>query len=274
MGSWEERNRVSRICSWLVKVSFPVERATAVCGTAMFLASQEVAISLEAREIWSSDVFWGGVIWRVYLSEANMPSQGTLVFLCSCLHPYPCMLGSANAVDLLPEYMCLHTELECAPFEAETDSHDNHLTEVVDCVLMVDMSLLPEGEYSHTCDRHRVRIAFCIELSFFQAKSGEAVKRNARNSKLPEVYGVTNLRSRPLSMVLICACPRRISEQRDLSSCNSIGSSYRFPQTAVGRIIGSVSNIVNNFTMLLHVCDCVARHKLFPKSLARHANHI
>lgn len=153
VGSWEERNRVSRICPWLVKVSFPVERATAVCGTAMFLASQEVAISLEAREIWSSDVFWGGVIWRVYLSEANMPSQGTLVFLCSCLHPYPCMLGSANVVDLLPEYMCLHTEVECAPFEAETDSHDNHLTEVVDCVLMVDMSLLPGGEYSHTFGR-------------------------------------------------------------------------------------------------------------------------
>lgn len=82
-----------------------------------------------------------------------MPLLGTLVFLCSCLHPYPCMLGFANAVDLLLEYMCLHKEVECALFEAETDSHDNCLAEVVDCVLMVDTSLLPEGECSHTFDR-------------------------------------------------------------------------------------------------------------------------
>lgn len=147
-----------------MKVSFLVERATAVCGTAMILSSQEVAISLEALEIWSSDVFWEGVIWRVYLFEANMPSLGTSVFLCSCFHPYPYMLGFANVVDLLLEYMCLHTEVECALFEAKTDSYENCLTEVVDCVLMVDMSPHQEGGYSHTCGRQRVRIMFCTKL--------------------------------------------------------------------------------------------------------------
>ena len=82
-----------------------------------------------------------------------MPSLGTSVFLCSYLHPCSCMLGFANVVDPLLEYTCLHTEVECALFEAETDSRDNSLTEVVDCVLMVDMSLRQEGGCFHTCGR-------------------------------------------------------------------------------------------------------------------------
>lgn len=82
-----------------------------------------------------------------------MPSLGTLVFLCSCLHPYPCMLGFANVVDLLLEYTCLHPEVKCVLFEGETDSHDICLIEVVDCVLMVDMSLRQESGHSHTFDR-------------------------------------------------------------------------------------------------------------------------
>lgn len=82
-----------------------------------------------------------------------MPSLGTFVFLCSCLHPYPCMLGSANVVGLLLEYKCLHKEVECVLFEAETDSYDNCLIEVVDCVLMVDMSLHQEDGHSHICGR-------------------------------------------------------------------------------------------------------------------------
>lgn len=94
-----------------------------------------------------------------------MPLLGTLVFLCSCLHPYPCTLGFANVVDLLLEYMCLHTEVECVLFEAETDSHDSCLIEVVDCVLMAGMSLHQEGGHSHTWGRRRVRITFCTELS-------------------------------------------------------------------------------------------------------------
>lgn len=50
-GSWVGRTRVSRTSPWLGKVSFLVEGATAVCGTVMVLSSQEVATSLEAREI-------------------------------------------------------------------------------------------------------------------------------------------------------------------------------------------------------------------------------
>lgn len=61
------------------------------------------------------------------------------------------MLGFANVVDPLLEYKCLHTEVECGPFEAETDSRDNYLTEVVDCVLMVCMSHRQEGGCLHTC---------------------------------------------------------------------------------------------------------------------------
>lgn len=60
------------------------------------------------------------------------------------------MLGFANVVDLLLECMYLHMEVECALFEVETYSHDSYLTEVVDCVLMVDMSLRQEGGNSHT----------------------------------------------------------------------------------------------------------------------------
>lgn len=82
-----------------------------------------------------------------------MPSLATLVFLCSCLHPCSCMQGFANVVDPLLEYRCLHTAVECALFEAETDSRDNYLTEVVDCVLMVGMSLRQEGGCFHTCVR-------------------------------------------------------------------------------------------------------------------------
>ena len=94
-----------------------------------------------------------------------MPSPGTLAFLCSCLHLYPCMLGFANVVDLLLECMYLHMEAENDLFEVETCSHDSCLTEVVDCVLMVDMSLRQEGGYSHTWRRQSVRITFFIELS-------------------------------------------------------------------------------------------------------------
>ena len=49
--SWVGRTRVSRISPWLGRVSFLDDGATAVCGTVMVLSSQEVAISLEAREI-------------------------------------------------------------------------------------------------------------------------------------------------------------------------------------------------------------------------------
>ena len=80
-----------------------------------------------------------------------MPSLGTLVFLCSCLHPCSCILGFVNVVDPLLEYTCLHKEVGCALFEAETDSCDNYQTEVVDYVLMVGMSLHQEGGCFHTC---------------------------------------------------------------------------------------------------------------------------
>lgn len=97
----------------------------------------------------------------------------TLVFLCSCLRPYPCMLGCANGVDLLPEHMCLHTEVESALFEAETDSHDNCLTEVVDCVLTVDMSLRRESDYSHTCDKDASESHFALTFDAFRPHQDE-----------------------------------------------------------------------------------------------------
>lgn len=102
-----------------------------------------------------------------------MPLLGTLVFLCSCLHPYPCMLDFANVVDLLLEYTCLHTEVECVPFEAETDRHDNCLTAVVDCVLMVDTSLRLKCGHSHTCGRQSVSVTVRTKLSYFAAGSGQ-----------------------------------------------------------------------------------------------------
>lgn len=96
-----------------------------------------------------------------------MSSLGTLVFLCSCLHPYPCIRGFVNVVDLLLEYTCLHKEVKCVLFEAEIDSYDSCLIEVVDCVPMVDMSLHQEGGHSHTWCRQRVRIELFREFSCF-----------------------------------------------------------------------------------------------------------
>lgn len=46
-----ERSHVSRISPLSVKELFLVEKVTAVCGMAMVLSSQKVAISLETREI-------------------------------------------------------------------------------------------------------------------------------------------------------------------------------------------------------------------------------
>ena len=171
-GFWSEKNRVSRIAPRMVKVFFLAGRATAVGGTAMILASEAVAISLEAGEIWSSDAFGGAVIWHVYLFEVNTPLRETLVFLCSCLRPYPCMLGFANVVDLLSEHRCLHKEVECDLFEAEIDSHDSCPTEVVDCVPRVDMSLRQEDGYSRTCSRKRVSITNPTELLYLRGVGG------------------------------------------------------------------------------------------------------
>lgn len=96
-----------------------------------------------------------------------MPLWGTLVFLCSCLHPFPCMLGFANVVDLLLEYMCPHMEVECALSEAETGSHDSCQSETVDSALMVDIPLGLEDGNSHTCGSRRVSInLFYISLTF------------------------------------------------------------------------------------------------------------
>ena len=82
-----------------------------------------------------------------------MSSLMTSVSLCSCLHPYPGMLGFVSVVGLLLGCMCLRTEVECALFEAETDSHDSRLTVLVDCAQMVDM--FPPQGYGrpHTCGR-------------------------------------------------------------------------------------------------------------------------
>ena len=78
------------------------------------------------------------------------------------------MLGFANVADLLLEYMCPHTQAEFAPFESETDSHDSCLSEMVDFALMVDMSLRPEGGYSHTCGSQSVSIIILTRLSYFR----------------------------------------------------------------------------------------------------------
>lgn len=101
-----------------------------------------------------------------------MPSQGTLLFLCSCLHPFPYTLGFANVVDLRLEYMCLHTKVECVLFEAETGSHDNCLSETVDFALMVDMSLRLEDGHSHIYDSQRVSTMFPVKLSYYLAEQG------------------------------------------------------------------------------------------------------
>lgn len=175
-----------------------------------------------------------------------MPWLGILVFLCSYLHPCPCMLGFANVVYLLQEHMCLHMEVECALVEAESDSYDSCLTEVVDCDLMADMSLRREGGNFHTCGRERVRIRLCEDCSYFPAKS---------RPELPKENGVTNLRSRPLSIGLVSANPRGIRKKRYFRH-KSVKSSYKYPQTV----------------MVLLVCDGV--DKYLPKRLARHANHI
>ena len=97
-----------------------------------------------------------------------MPSWVTLAFLCSYLYPYPCMLGFANVADLLLEYMYPHMHAEFAPFESETDSRDNCLSEMVDFALMVDMSLRPEDEYSRTCGSQSVSIIILTKLSYFR----------------------------------------------------------------------------------------------------------
>ena len=97
-----------------------------------------------------------------------MPSWGTLVFLCSYLYPFPCMLGFANVADLLLEYMCPHTQAEFAPFEAESDSRDNCLSEMVDFALTVDMSLRPEDGYSHTCGSQSISIILLTKLSYLR----------------------------------------------------------------------------------------------------------
>lgn len=101
-----------------------------------------------------------------------MPSQGTLLFLCSCLHPFPYKLGFANVVGLRLEYMCLHKEVECALFGVETGSHDNCLSETVGFALMVDMSLRLVDEHSHICDSQRVRNIFTKKLSYSLAEQG------------------------------------------------------------------------------------------------------
>ena len=81
-----------------------------------------------------------------------MPSLVTLVFLCSCPRLLLCKLGFVNVVDLLLlECMYHHREVGCAPFEVETDSHDNCLSETEDCVLVVDMSHHLEDGHRHTC---------------------------------------------------------------------------------------------------------------------------
>ena len=95
-----------------------------------------------------------------------MPSRGTLVFLCNYLYPFPYILGFANVVDLLLEYMCPHTQAEYAPFEAEIDNRDICLSEIVDFARMVDMSLRLEDEYSHTCGSQPVSITFSTKLSY------------------------------------------------------------------------------------------------------------
>lgn len=112
-----------------------------------------------------------------------MPSWGTLVFLCSCLHPFPCMLGFANVVDLLLEYMCPHMEVECALFEAETGSHDSFQSETVDSALMVDISLGLEDGNSHTCGSQRVSIDFFLHLSYFPAEIGIVVQSFQRSTE-------------------------------------------------------------------------------------------
>ena len=112
-----------------------------------------------------------------------MPSWGTLVFLCSCLPPFPCMLDFANVVDLLLEYMCPHMEVECALFEAETGSHDSCQSEAVDFALMVDMSLGLGDGYSHTCGSQHVSINFFIYLSYFSAEIGIVVQSVQRSTE-------------------------------------------------------------------------------------------
>ena len=124
------------------------------------------------------------MIWRGRLFEANIPSQGTLLFLCSCLHPFPYTLGFANAVDLRLEYMCLHTEVECALFEAETGSHDNYLSERVGFALMVDMSLRPEDGHSHICNSQRVS-------TMFPTKSNKVLVVQALRSVLSNEPSIT-----------------------------------------------------------------------------------
>ena len=106
-----------------------------------------------------------------------MPSWGSLVFLCSYLYPYPCMLGFANVAELLLEYMCPHTQAGFAPFEVETDSRDNCLSEMVDFALMVDMSLRPEDGYSHTYGSQSVSIIILTKLSYFRRDQGTGKQR-------------------------------------------------------------------------------------------------
>ncbi len=104
-----------------------------------------------------------------------MPLLETLVFLCSCLHPCPCRLGFANVVDLLLECTYLHTQVEFDLFEAETCNHDSCLSEIADCVLMVDMSRRLEDGHSHTWDIQHVRISFLTEPSDFAEESGQRI---------------------------------------------------------------------------------------------------
>ena len=184
-----------------------------------------------------------------------MSWQESLVFLCNCLHPYSCMLGFANVVGLLLEYMCLHTEVECGLCESEIGSHDSCLTEVVDCVLMVDMSLRRESGHCHTYGRQSVRIAIRTGSSCSSAELRQEVK-TLEIPKLTEIYGVTNLRSRPLSMAATCACLGELSVMICVRH-SSIKSSCECPQAVV----------------VLLKCDGISS-RTFAKSLARHASRI
>ena len=100
------------------------------------------------------------------------------------------MLGFANVVDLLLEYRCLHTEAECALFEAETDSHDNCLSEMVDFVLRGDMSPHLEDGYSRICGSQRVSITFLTKLPYFPWDHNAGGRRRESWFKAPRGHRI------------------------------------------------------------------------------------